>query len=297
MATSTAGKPDSSPSPAAQQDGDGHIDHSRLIDLMFDDEYLKKRGVERTKNSTGFMHKKITDELEQWISSNPDSKLPLLDAGAAFGFQTLHALKSGRNIWALDAEERHLSILRERAEELASSDEASAYGRLVRTTVARLPNREAVPPESVSGILMSEMLHFLKPGEPEQVFCDAATWLEPGGKLVVAVGSSAPRLASGVKGGHFTLPHGRSVEEALAVLKGPEEELLASPPAYVEISSDSRIRQVMGTHFYLMSTEELEVFSRRAGLEVERLEYCYTGKYSRNPEEPETTILVARKPL
>ena len=266
-----------------------------------DPEAMAAMGLERTKNKTGFMYLRIGESATHWLNSLPHSSSPLLDLGAAYGVHTLHAMKAGRDVIAVDMEQAHIDDLRVRADDYAKSSAAensTGPGKLVRATVATLPDPSVCADESVAGVLLSEVIHFMRPGQPQVVFSDIFRWLKPGGRLVVTTAASkGPKVEEFANKAGFKLNGERSVEEAIDMIStasGPE--LVKAAPTFMELPQDSPMRKFVCGILYLMSTKEVETMAKEAGFKVERCRYITTGKYPDKTIKGETVLLVAKKP-
>lgn len=260
---------------------------------------LREKGLERTNNNKGYMFLNIGESAEHWLASLPQSQKPLLDLGAAYGVHTIHAIKAGRDVIAVDCDETHIRVLNERVDSFLSEQRDSKYGELVRTTVATLPKGDLCEENSVAGVLLSEVLHFLKPGGPLAVMRDIFRWLEPGGLFVATCASST--CASSVEFSQFSLilyqlRHGRTLAEAKELLREASgEELLDIAPFYMELRTDLEFEAGAYDHLYLWSTKEIGAMARKAGFDVERVEYFSPSKYPQ-PTKDDEVILLARKP-
>lgn len=256
--------------------------------------------VEPTANKTGYMFLKIGESAEYWLNSCPDSDKPLLDLGAAYGVHSLHAMKHGRDVIAADIDAKHIEVLKERCEAFTENpprDAVAKPGRLIRAEVAKLPTPDLCEPESVSGVLLSEVLHFFHPKDPLTHFKDVFRWLIPGGRFVSTSCSAAEM--DGMKKAGVSLHDGRTFEELEAFLDGPAEELVDRAPTYLTMPEGSPLVQLMGKTMYLMTLKELQATAEAAGFEVERCSYISPDKYPFRTKgsKDETAFLVARKPF
>ena len=130
-----------------------------LILICFSETILKKHDIVRnksdclsTKNAKGAQLATTTPVLQDWLKAY-DGEHPLLDIGCAYGINTMEALKFGIPTVALDTHQTHLDVVREVADECAY--------KTLTCLLGSLPYDIPVPDESLSGILVSEVLHFL----------------------------------------------------------------------------------------------------------------------------------------
>lgn len=233
----------------------------------------------------------IAEPEETWISTLPSSPLPLLDVGACYGVQTIHALSQQRDVIALDMCEDHLKIFRQRVAALTG-----VRGKLVDTVCTKLPDKDAVPPASVSAILCSEVIHFLYAGEMRPVFHHFYRWLCPGGRLVLTTGAWPKRMKTIQQAG-LKFRGGRTADETLKMLETtPPGELVDAVPGLAHLPEESAWREKIGGFLYLLSTVELRELASSAGFEVEHVKYYCSGKYGDARDEEESAQLIAGKP-
>ena len=116
--------------------------------------------------------------LNEWIDSY-NGKEPLLDLGCAYGINIQPVLDLGIPIIALDMEEEHLNILKQNV--------SPSQSHLLSCVLGSLPHEIALPDASVSGILLSEVLHFLNEFEIEPALKTIHQKLAPGGLLCITI--------------------------------------------------------------------------------------------------------------
>lgn len=251
---------------------------------------------ERTKNAKGSTFHIIGEAEQHWVSSLPESDLPLLDTGACYGVQTIHALNQGRDVIALDCCDEHITILRER---VANMHRTETTGELVDAMVARLPSPDAIGDAAVSGILCSEVIHFMTPADLVPLLNDFHRWLAPGGRLVATVGSWPPRLPALLRRG-LTLPHGVTADSAHEMLENaPAADVVAAGPGFLTLPDAPSMRAILGETLYMLSTQELRHVAEECGFVVDVVKYFSAGKYPFRKGEKgdglEGVLLVASK--
>lgn len=254
-----------------------------------------------TKNQKGNAYSKLGEAVDIWASSLTESRSPLLDLGAAYGFQTIAALKKGRDVIAVDMEIEHLKALQNsvrHASEAMQQEGKNAMGNLIDTKSAVLPNGSLFPENQIAGILLSEVIQFCTPGEPFRLFKDAYKWLEPGG-LFVVTGTSPCNAEFWLQFG-AKLHHQRTMDEAWNILStGTDDEIINSAATFVDLStihSDS-LRESIGNHMYCISTNELCALARCSGFEIDRAEYILGDIYPVKSSKCDNgVLLVAKKP-
>lgn len=265
-------------------------------DKIHDRQLLASLDMVPTNNSKGYMFLQVDSYVQDWLSSLPESDKPLLDMGCAYGVHTLFALRHGRDVIAVDMEHTHLSALRDNvAKETNDAGERgmASFGRLVDTQIARLPNSGLFEGESVSGALLSEVMHFFQPGEPLQLFVDVYRWLVPGGHFVISV-ASASDIPQMLEAG-LTFQGGSSAEELNAFIsQASDEELVRAAPTYGTFPSNLNV----GEWLYYFTLQELAALARISGFNIKKLEYFSPQKYLvLILNRDEAALLVAQKPF
>lgn len=138
------------------------------------------RGLIQTQNQMGVMYTDLGPAERGFIRASKTAKKPLLDIGAAYGVATRAALLADNaRVTACDIYPGHLHILEQSVPE-------KWRGRL-RTTKKRFPNQLSFKENSLSSILMANLLNYLKPDEVELGLKKAFEWLEPEGTLWISV--------------------------------------------------------------------------------------------------------------
>lgn len=162
-----------------------------------------------------------------------------------------------------------------------------------------LPAGNLCTDEFVSGVLISEVLHVLRPGQPLSILRDALRWLEPG-CLLVSTSASAVNASFVTHVPDLEVLNGRSMEdiEAPQKRKCTDKELIESATAFAQLKRDSEFCAFHCGNLYPMTTRRLGALARLSGFEILRLEYISPRKYPDLPESltGETVLLAARKP-
>jgi SAM-dependent methyltransferase len=140
----------------------------------------------------------LLDEMEQTLAPTPpDSTIkdnwliheitktskkadhPMLDIGGGYGHLSKAMLKSGATVIYNDIEPKHLIYGRQ----LALADERQ---RLYLNS-HKFPRSMILEPNSLSGVVLYRVAHFMKPDEFEEGIAKIKRWLVPGGKIFIAV--------------------------------------------------------------------------------------------------------------
>ena len=133
-----------------------------------------------TTNAMDSMFKELSPAADEFINYARRAELPLLDVGAAYGvIATIAALDNGAEVIACDQNEERLSILHDSIKVPLKSK--------LKTTVSTFPYGLNLRAQSVSGILVSNVLNFMDGDTIIDSLHSCWRWLIPGGKLFITV--------------------------------------------------------------------------------------------------------------
>jgi polyketide synthase PksJ len=137
-------------------------------------------GLASTLNQTGLAIEHVDDPYTtafiELVARAPGSALEI---GTAFGAASLQVLKRGVPIIANDIDPRHLEILQERT--------PPEQRHLLRLVPGRFPDELELAPASLGAVLISRVMHFMKPREIEGAVAKLWSALAPGGKVFAIV--------------------------------------------------------------------------------------------------------------
>lgn len=135
----------------------------------------------RTLNGLGFMSMRLDACMKAFIAFAKTSAAPVADIGAAYGIATIPALKAGASVIAVDVDERHLEILKQRV--------PNACRKRLQTIPASFPEGLSLGKDSIGAFLLSNVLNFLSPNRMPVAAGSLFEWLVPGGKVFIAAGT------------------------------------------------------------------------------------------------------------
>jgi len=258
-------------------------------------------GQKSTMNNTGFEMAHVSPLHAEWLAAY-DGVHPLLDIGAAYGRNTRAAALSliargaptdgGPLVLAADCDVGHLAHI----------DSLQLPG--VQTTHVRLPELEQANIPRVSGILISEVLHFLSGEAIDATLREAFDLLTPLGTLAITVCS--PNINLGVdESGRCAI--GDAFRQAYANNQAagsewpgdglnPQQQARAAGNEWAAGGGVERLP----TFFHAIDHQTLARACTRAGFQVRRAGGGWHPGYPdayRNPAAPtENTQLVVQKP-
>lgn len=128
-----------------------------------------------TLNKTGYMKVELDEFSEQFIIDAKNSIHPVLELGSAYGASAVKVLEQGGTIIANDISKEHLSVL--------YHNSPNSHRKRLYLNNNSFPVQTNFPANSISGVLLCRMAHFLKGEEIELGINKIHNWLIPGGKL------------------------------------------------------------------------------------------------------------------
>lgn len=131
-----------------------------------------------TLNKMGYAFDNLTSYGDKFLEFCEITDGPVLDIGAAFGTATIRALEKGAFVIANDIDPRHLKVIQEKA----TSKNLSRL-KLIQASFPYIDLED----NSLSAILMSQVLHFLPHNETDLIAAKMFSLLKPGGKAFITV--------------------------------------------------------------------------------------------------------------
>ena len=263
----------------------------RKFNLQIDRLFKEKAGRHiPTLNKKGFQMATHSPLIHDWIKSF-DGQNPLLDLGCAFGINTYKALDVGIPVIALDMDRRHLHVV----EKNVSRSES----HLLSCVFGSLPSDIPLQDSSVSGILLSEVMHFLADSEMQPAMKTLFDKLVPGGRLFVTT---------------VSIHYFDDIDETMVDEFYSELKKGVKWPGYIEFNDDiltkiqnaaqkSGERYELGTgrpsFVHLCVPEQLKKAFSDVGFEIERAQHGRHPGYQANSSiNPRVGVhIIARKPL
>lgn len=136
---------------------------------------MENTKVKNTVNKKGFSYR-LPEYGKSFVAFSANSKLPVMDIGAAFGVATIPALTSGARVFAVDLDFGHLNTI--------LTNTPTQYINQLSVLNLRFPDFD-MPPNSLGAIYLSQVLPFLNGDEIEKGISKISDWLVPGGKIFI----------------------------------------------------------------------------------------------------------------
>ena len=102
---------------------------------------------------------------------------PVIDIGCAFGFNTLHAIKRGAEVYAFDMEQQHLDAVQ--------AECPADFVKHLHLIKGLFPQNFNFAEESISAVLLANVLNFLHGIEVRIGLSEVFRCLEPGGQVFI----------------------------------------------------------------------------------------------------------------
>lgn len=131
----------------------------------------------KTKNNMGFVHLTPLNITQKLYRQAETQKGFYVDIGAAYGVDTLHMIKAGARVLAIDLESQHLDILKN---QLSPKEQ-----QRLETRCQRFPEEVSLAPETYDAILLSRILIFLTPTSLDAALKKIFNVLKIGGKVYI----------------------------------------------------------------------------------------------------------------
>lgn len=135
----------------------------------------KQTLYEPTYNQMGYMTTQIDEIGFAFLDFAHTTQLPIIDIGVAYGRVALEAASRKIPILVNDVDQRHLSVLFQRA-----SKEQTSY---LTSIPGRFPEELSFQENSLGAVLICRVLHFFPPTRWMSAVSTLFKWLTPGGKL------------------------------------------------------------------------------------------------------------------
>jgi SAM-dependent methyltransferase len=146
---------------------------------------LSKTGKSlQTYNHYGFDVVDTNTIKQSWLIENitnfsKKATNPILDIGGGYGRLSKLMAEQGATVIFNDLDERHVLLGRQ----IFTIDERSH----LYINTFKFPRGMIIPQNSLSGVVLHRVIHFMKPDEVEEGIAKIKRWLVPGGKVFIAV--------------------------------------------------------------------------------------------------------------
>jgi polyketide synthase PksJ len=139
-----------------------------------------------TLNKMGYMVSQPDICMQKFVDFCKSAKHPVLDIGAAYGVATYSALETGAQVVAVDLDQRHLDILKQKT--------PPSLLKNLSTIRGGIPEPIDFEHNTFDAILISRVLHFLSPDQIMRSIAQIENWLRPGGRVFISVATPFAQL-------------------------------------------------------------------------------------------------------
>lgn len=222
---------------------------------------VKVNGLTLTKNRKGVELATHSPLVEQWMASY-DGVHPIVDIGAAYGMNVGLALEKGIRVVALDCDHRHLNEIKKKFKNEVESGQ-------LQVGYARLPDEfsdEIKGP--FSGVLLSEVVHFLHGWEIDKSLELLWKYMVPGAHIAISAASGDLHFWD-MDAEYFELWHAKFVEREAAgeTWPGDDEGLFITANA-IKDPSKHPMQPALFDILHCFSVRALASAVERAGFKV-----------------------------
>eukprot|EP01134_Creolimax_fragrantissima_P006451 CFRG6451T1 len=140
-----------------------------------------------TRRHTGVQMATPTPLMDTWVRAYKVKEYPLLDLGAAYGINSFTAAMRGAHVVAYDLDKTHLEYIDKvwAIEKTHATTQTPTPGTIT-TMLGELPELSMDDPDlRFSGVLCSEVIHFLRSNQVQRAFQRMHDVLIPGGVLAL----------------------------------------------------------------------------------------------------------------
>ncbi|WP_131783937.1 class I SAM-dependent methyltransferase [Legionella gresilensis] len=216
----------------------------------------------KTQNAMGVMFKELSPAAYSFVQYAKIATLPLLDIGAAYGVATIPALKNGAKVIACDLSDEHLLILRQ------STDQEFLFN--LETLSKKYPDELHFDNKSLSGILISNVLHFMDGESITNGLHKCFKWLNHDDKLFVTVMTP-----------HLSFYYPLIPDYKTRVREGAKWPGMFNP----KLVASDKWRDNLPDFVHLFEIDTLKKVINQAGFEIEKIKYFF---YQNFPDEHRT---------
>ena len=212
-----------------------------------------EQGIIKTANAMGVMFKEFSPAAEAFVQYAKFAKHPLLDIGAAYGATTIPALENSADVIACDLSKEHLLILNKSVKK--------QYRQHLKTIMGKFPDDLKFDHESLSGILISNVLHFMDGNTIIRGLRHCWEWLEKDGQLFITVMTP-----------HLSFYHQLIPEYEAKVLKGETWPGIFNP----QLVATEKWKDNLPEFVHLFEIDTIKKVVENAGFNIHQIEYfCY----------------------
>lgn len=212
-----------------------------------------EKGLIKTQNSMGVMFKELSPAARAFVEYAKIATSPLLDIGAAYGATSIPALENGAEVIACDLSEEHLLILRQSIDQ--------KFIPKLKTTSNKFPDKLHFENESLSGILISNVLHFMDGESVTNGLQKCFRWLKNDGKLFVTVMTP-----------HLSFYYQLLPEYEKRVREGVKWPGIFNPKSV----ANDKWRDNLPDFVHLFEMDAIKKVIEQAGFTIDKIEYfCY----------------------
>ncbi len=208
-----------------------------------------------TLNQMGYSSESLDSYQEAFINYANNFGGPVLDIGAGFGTVTIPLIENGIQVIANDVEERHLQLIK-------AGINRNLHPNL-NLMQGYFPDDLHIPESSLTGVILSKVLHFLSGDKIELGISAIHKWLKPEGKIVITA----------------TTPYSGVIKEFIPVFEARKRDQLSWPGEVINLKEycNHKCLEENPTYMNFLDEDILLELLTRSGFVVEKFGYFPTA--------------------
>jgi len=230
-----------------------------------------------TLNKMGWMHPVIDDVAAKFIEFGKNNKeAKLLEIGAAYGYASEAALKTGVQVWVNDLDVRHLEIFKENIKDKSLMSHATLIP-------GYFPDELKLESDFFDAILSVRVFHFFSPAKLEKAASECFRILKKGGKVYIVVDT----------------PYQKNWSNFIPVYEKKKKEGDSYPGYFTNPSKyNEKASKFIPNELHYLDPEVLTRVFKKAGFKIELAEFMNRTDYPQDKrfDGRETAGLIAVKP-
>ena len=244
-----------------------------------------------TRNKKGMQMASLSPLFDAWISASK-MNYPILDLGVAYGINSLEATAKGLDVIGLDMDEEQFDFIRDSY--LSQKKSNTCVGTL-HLKKGCLPDQCPIEDQSISSILVAEVVHFLPGKLIKKAFQNMYDMLIPDGRIcLTCMNYKVAELSS--DGKIWLEAYHKAIEDGKPVWPGEISEELLTKMQRDDIDPLQAHSDAKPNFMHLFHIAQIKKLAEEVGFKIESLKVENHPGYPRIYQSQEANIqLIAKK--